>query len=100
MASNSQHFSLEDRKIKLQLYSPSELELLNNGQAKRIMLGIYSSFFETYFFFINIIFFSSNITSCIQKYTVTNEHKVQKKKKGKLVKINTKYKIKRLKKIK
>ena len=59
VASNSQHFSLEDRKIKLQLYNPSELELLNNGQAKRIMLGIYSSFFETYFFLLILYFFQA-----------------------------------------
>ena len=36
MVSNSQHFSLGDRKIKLQLDNPSESEPPNNGQAKRI----------------------------------------------------------------
>ena len=60
MVSNSQHFLLADRKIKLQLNNPSELEPPNNGQAKIIILGTYSRFFQAYFFFIiNIIFFQS-----------------------------------------
>ena len=36
VVSNRQHFSLADRKIKVQLGNPSELEPPNNVQAKRI----------------------------------------------------------------
>ena len=50
VVNNSQHFPLADRKPKLQLDNPSELKPPNKGQTKRIILGIYSRFFQAYFF--------------------------------------------------
>ena len=50
VVSYSQKLSLADRKIQLQLDNPSELELLNNGQVKIIILGIYSRFLQAYSF--------------------------------------------------
>ena len=59
MVSNSQHFLLADRKIKLQLNNPSELEPPNDGQVKIIILGIYSRFLQAHFF-LSLILFSFN----------------------------------------
>ena len=70
VVSNSQHFSLADRKSKLQLDNTSELELLNIRESKGI-------FFRLGLFFIYFVFFQSRWHNTY---------------KSKLLQISTKYK--------
>ena len=44
------YYEIKKVKMKLQLDNPSELEPRNKGQIKRIILEIYSTFLQVYFF--------------------------------------------------